>query len=449
MSLVQDRDKLLGLGETVVGKAVRRGFSEAALSMWAFHRVMVKLANTRISTVQDWMGVKVQLYLSKNQKIYVAEAVFENPLECEKLVEKTLNLIDKLGKAEPYAPLPEPTGRPLDGLADNKLRNALESAAEHAEAIIEGASSLTSRAMVAGVLTFEYGHRIVVTSRGASFAEEKTALKTYARVIVDDVSGQWAFTSSRLDERGLRRVGEKAAYYALEARRRVHVEVGRYTAILGPLVVGNLMDMLAFMASGYAVLTGMSIFVNRRLGERIGSEKITVYDAPHRRELPGATGFDDEGVATRDKPIVEKGVVKNLLHNSRTAKALDDQLTGNAGYIVPSAWNLVIEPGDVKLEEMIAETKRGLLVTNNWYTRFQNFVEGVFSTVTRDALLYIENGEVKGGTARLRIADTYTNLLSNIVEVSRETEQVEWWEIETPTIAPYIKVEKLNFTKSA
>ena len=447
MSLVQDRDKLLSSGETIVGKAVQRGFSEAALSMWAFHRVMVKLANTRVSAIQDWVGVEVQLYLSKDRKVYVAEAVFENPLECEKLVEKTLNLIDKLEKAEPYAPLPEPTGRPLDGLADNKLKNALESAAEYAEAIVEGANGLAPQAMVAGMLTFEYGHRIVATSRGASFAEEKTALKTYARVIVGDVSGQWAFTSSQLDERGLRRVGEKAAYYALEARRRVSVEAGQYTAILGPLVVGNLMDMLAFMASGYAVLTGMSIFAGRRLGEHIGSEKITVYDAPHRRELPGATGFDDEGVATQDKPIIEKGVARNLLHNSKTAKALGGKLTGNAGYVVPLAWNLVVEPGDVKFEEMIAETRRGLLVTNNWYTRFQSYVDGIFSTVARDALLYIENGEVKGGVARLRIADTYANLLSNIIEVSRETEQVAWWEVKTPTIAPYIKVEKLNFTK--
>jgi len=447
MSLVQDRDKLLSLGETTIEKAVRRGFDEAALSMWAFRRVMVKLANSRVSVVQDWTGIEVQVYLSKDQKVYVAEAIFENPAECEKLVEKTLNLIDKLEKVEPYAPLPEPTGKPLDGLADSRLQNALENAAEYVGAIVEGVNSLTSQATVAGVLTFEHGHRIVVTSRGASLAEEKTALKAYARVIIDDVSGQWALTSSRLDERGLRRVGETAAHYALEAKRKVRVEAGRYTAILGPLVVGNLMDMLAFMASGYAVLTGMSIFAGRRLGERIGSEKITVYDAPHRKELPGATGFDDEGIATQDKPIIEKGVIRSLLHNSKTAKALGGELTGNAGYIVPSAWNLVIEPGDVKLEEMIAETKRGLLVTNNWYTRFQNFVEGIFSTVTRDALLYIENGEVKGSVARLRIADTYTNLLSNIVEISREIEQVAWWEVETPTIAPYIKVENLNFTK--
>jgi PmbA protein len=429
--------------------ALKEGFEDAAITAYVADTTMAKFFSNRISVVQSWTDIKVVLYLASKGKTYYAEATVSSPEGILELVKSSKRLASLMPRAELYAPLPPPTGKPLEGLFDKSIESRLESVAELADTMISRALEVNSAVKLAGTVEMGVGYRIVVTSSGAQLAEKRSHLKAYARAMIGEDSGHWAFTSTRLEADRVREVGEIAARYAAEAHAagRASVEPGEYTAILSPLVVGNLFGDLLWMASGLAVLMGFSLFSKYKPGMVVASEKLTVLDEPHDTSLPGSTGFDDEGVATRSKPVIEKGVVKNLLHNSKTAAAMNTETTGNAGYVMPRAWNLAVEPGDAKLEEMIAETRRGLLVLNNWYTRFQNYVEGVFSTVTRDALLYIENGEVKGSISRLRIADTMPNILSRVAMVGKDVYRVEWWETPYPTRAPYIMVEKVRFTR--
>jgi len=71
----------------------------------------------------------------------------------------------------------------------------------------------------------------------------------------------------------------------------------------------------------------------------------------------------------------------------------------------------------------------------------------VFSTVLRDALLIVENGEVVGAARKMRIADTIPNLLSNIEALSRRAYKVKWWEIDTPVEVPYILVRSIRMAR--
>lgn len=450
----------MGLLEELVGRveekslealdvARREGFEDAAILVGVRERSMAKFFENRISVVQSWTDISVTVYLAREGRTYYSSQTVPEPDAIPKLVSEAAKLARLMPKAELYAPLPEPTGRPLEGLWDKRTAESLDNVAELADTVIEAAKSVNASGKAAGMVEVYDGYRIVFTSRGARLAERRTGVTAYARVLVGEASGHWAYTSTSLDEKGLRDVGEIAARYASEAASapKINLKPGEYTAILSPLVVGNLLGETAAMASALYVLMGFSLYAKYKPGERIGSEKLTLIDDPHDKKLPNATGFDDEGVATVRKPIIEKGIVKTLLHNSKTAAAMKASSTGNAGIVTPTPWNIVIEAGDATLEEMVKETRRGLLVLNNWYTRFQNYYEGVFSTVTRDALLYIENGEVKGSIARLRIADTIPRMLSNITAISKESYQVKWWEVPFPTRAPYIIVEKLQFTK--
>ena len=134
------------------------------------------------------------------------------------------------------------------------------------------------------------------------------------------------------------------------------------------------------------------------------------------------------------------------LHNSRTASKFKAELTGNAGWISPKPWNIIIIPGDSTLDEMFSEIKRGIYVGNVWYTRYQNYREGLFSTICRDAILYIENGEVKGSLTNFRISDNMLRILNNIKLIGKEVYSVKWWDAPIPTYTPHIMVSDVNFT---
>jgi PmbA protein len=158
--------------------------------------------------------------------------------------------------------------------------------------------------------------------------------------------------------------------------------------------------------------------------------------------------FDDEGVATRDNVIIEKGVLRTYLHNSSTAKRFNTSTTGSAGIIDPHPWNLEVYPGDYGLDEMIKEVKEGFFITNNWYTRFQNLRTGDYSTLPRDATFYIKDGEVKYAVAGLRVSDNIPRQLKSISAISKERRWIYWWEVTTPTLAPYLLIKQTNITKA-
>jgi PmbA protein len=145
--------------------------------------------------------------------------------------------------------------------------------------------------------------------------------------------------------------------------------------------------------------------------------------------------------------VIEGGVLRTLLHNTKTAKYMNTTTTANAGWINPVPWNIVVRPGSATLDEMVSEVRRGLFITNNWYTRLQNYVEGMFSTVARDAIFYIENGKIVKPVTKIRIADKLGNILKNVAIVGRELYNIQWWEVGIPMKTPYILVKSINISK--
>ncbi len=434
------------LARSVVGEALKQGFEEAAVLLTARRSCMAKFANNIITVVQYWRDYRASIYLTKARRIYVASLNTSRASDLLDAVRSARQLVERVEESELYAELPEPTGRPLGGLADKAVIDSIDETPDiAAEAVNEALSSGAER--VAGMV--ELGEETVTlsTSRGACMTEHVTHVKAYVRAFGPKTTGHWAYCSTRLSRRAVRETARRAAEYAALRLDKVSVEPGRYDAILSPLVAGNLIDEVASSASAFHVMTGFSPFAKYGPGSRIGSDKLTIIDDPRDPTLPGSRGFDDEGIETRRKPIIENGVVRTLLHNTKTARKMNSETTGNAGWIDPHPWNIVVEPGDASLDEMVAEVRRGFLVLNNWYTRYQNAYEGVFSTVTRDALIYIEDGEFRGVLERLRIADTIPHLLGGVEMLGREAYDVSWWEVPIPTRIPYILVRGLMFTK--
>jgi len=189
-----------------------------------------------------------------------------------------------------------------------------------------------------------------------------------------------------------------------------------------------------------------SIFVDK-LGQKVASDIVTLRDSPASYSM-GNRVFDDEGAPARENVIINKGVLKTFLHNTSTAKIFKTETTGNAGLIAPAGWNFEMGAGDISKDEMFRQVKHGLYLTNTWYTRFQNYATGDFSTIPRDGMFLIENGEIKESWKDIRLSDNALKMLNNIVGISKERQHVHWWiEAETPSLSPYILMKDVQMTR--
>ncbi|MET1159751.1 MAG: TldD/PmbA family protein [Thermoprotei archaeon] len=438
--------ELIETGKQLVKQALKLGYDEVAILINRRERSMIKLANSQPSVTQYWNDISYMLYLVKDKRIFIIEYKPEDTVV--KPLEEILKIADKVEESPFYAPLPEPKPvKPIENLVDKKVIEYIRDPAELAEIALEAAHRKKID-YVAGTIDLWYNTRVLVTSKNVELSEDSTGVQMYLRAFSEpDGSGQWCTASTFIDKKAIEEAAEIAADYAIRSKNRQSIEPGRYDLVLSPLVFGNLMNLVARMSSAFSILMGMSIFMKNRPGDTVASEKLTLSDTPRDPELPGASSFDDEGVPTIDKPIIENGVLRTILHNIKTASKMGVESTGNAGWIYPRPWNLSIKPGDYSFEELVSEVKRGLLITNNWYTRLQNYVEGIFSTITRDALFLIENGEISKPVEKVRIADKIPKLLNNIEALGKDLYRVMWWEVRIPSKIPYVLVKDINISK--
>jgi PmbA protein len=164
--------------------------------------------------------------------------------------------------------------------------------------------------------------------------------------------------------------------------------------------------------------------------------------------------FDFEGTPTGTTRIIERGVLKTFIHNTTTAKMADTRSTGNSAVVgigqgtsmlLPQNTNIVFDNGDHKLEEMLEGSEPTIHVTCNWYTRWQNYLTGDFSTIPRDAMFLVKNGK-KTPIKNIRISDNMLRMFGNITALGNDRKQILWWEVSLPVMIPSVKVVDCRIT---
>jgi len=216
-------------------------------------------------------------------------------------------------------------------------------------------------------------------------------------------------------------VGRRAAERALARLGARRVPTCEVPVIFDAVSARSLLGDLASCLSGYAIYRDSS-FLAGRLEETIASELVSVVDDGR---LPGGLGsrpFDGEGLPTRRKLVVERGKLNTYLLDSYSGRKLGMASTGNASRSAGSAprvspTNLWIEPGTSTLEEMIAGTERGLLVTGLFGFGF-NPVTGDYSRGVTGA--WIENGAPVHPVEEITIAGNLGEMLTEIDAVGSE-----------------------------
>ncbi len=218
-------------------------------------------------------------------------------------------------------------------------------------------------------------------------------------------------------------VGRKAAARALRRLGAVKVETQKAPVIFEPRLSRTLLGNIFEAVDGRAIYRKAS-FLAGKLGEKIADERITLIDDGTIPGLFGSSPFDDEGVPTRRTLVIERGVLKNYLLNTYTARKLGMKTTGNAsrgitGNAGIGHGNFFIGNGDRSQEEMIRGVKNGFLVTE--------LIGGGVNTVTGDysrgaAGMWIRDGELAFPVSEVTIASTMQEMLNGIAEIGNDLE---------------------------
>lgn len=207
-------------------------------------------------------------------------------------------------------------------------------------------------------------------------------------------------------------VGRIAAERAIARLGGRKVKTGEFPIILEAPLAGGLLGSLVHAASGGA-LYRKSSFLLDQLGKKIMPDFIQIAERPHIPCGLGSASFDSDGVATRDRDLVSNGILQGYFLSTYTARKLGMQTTANAG----GSHNLVIQPGELGLEGLMAKMGRGLLVTE-LLGHGINYVTGDYS---RGAAGYwIEDGKIAYPVEEITIAGNLKAMLAGIVAVGND-----------------------------
>lgn len=242
-----------------------------------------------------------------------------------------------------------------------------------------------------------------------------------------------------------RAVAETAARKAKESAAPREVEPGPWTVILEPAAFGELLAYLAdhFSAQSY---DERSSFLSDGLDRPYVGSNVTIADDYAHPLAPGMP-FDYEGQPRRRPTLIERGIGTGIVTDSTWAKRLNRENTGHAlpapNAYGPQPLNLCVAPGKQPLTELIAQTKRGLLVTRFWYIRTVDPKQAIVTGMTRDGTFLIEDGAIAGGVRNLRFNQSILEALRRC-EFGNELHRTGGYSYSL--VVPAAKIEGFSFS---
>jgi PmbA protein len=301
--------------------------------------------------------------------------------------------------------------------------------------------------VAAGMFSTGQGQTAVGNSRGL-FAAYRETHSQFSITMQEDPAASWAKANSA-DVRTLdpQKLAERASEKAHRAVNSKELSPGRYTVILEPAAVLDLVGFLFYDFAATAVEDKRSC-LNERLGKQLFGQNISISDDVFHRLQQGAP-FDGEGIPRQKVLLVDRGIPKNLVYSRASAKAAGKKPTGH-GFALPNEYgeapmNLVVGGGDSSLEKMVASTERGLLVTRLWYIREVDPYEKVMTGMTRDGLFLVENGRVTGAVRNFRFNQSLIEMLKNVELMSPAVRATGEESFEM--VVPAMKIRDFHFSE--
>jgi predicted Zn-dependent protease len=372
------------------------------------------------------------------------------------------NLLRAVRSAEEIARLsPEnPEGMPVLGAqsfapSTAYFEDAANAGADWRATSVETAIALSRKQNVvtAGFVETQAGMQTVASSKGLFAYDRYTAADYNLTARTPDGTGSgWASKSFNelrlLDPASL---ATAAIDKAARTKDPVAIEPGKYTVVLEPAAMADLLAFMLFSGDARQADEGRSYYSKKgggnRVGDQILDEKVQVYSDPAHPLAPTIT-FDNEGLPISRNMWVEKGVLKDLFYSRFWAEKMGRKPT--AGPL-----NLIMDGGAATRDELIAGVERGVLVTRFWYIRPLDPQTILVTGLTRDGLFLIERGKVTKPVKNMRWNESPIVAFNNL-DAMTPAERVVSGEgigggggFNVSVVCPAARIREFTFTSSS
>ena len=352
-----------------------------------------------------------------------------------------------------------PAGGPVRDTPSCFEATAAITAAQRAEAvgvIVRAAARLGFTAT--GAFSTEAGELAIANTSGVAayapltLASLRTVIDAHPPQGLGFLTGYADAISRDVGQIDPHAVAERAVDKCARNRHPQPLPPGSYVTILEEIAVADLLHFLARLGlSAQAVQEGRSFAVGK-LDTQVCGDNLTLWDdATDPRGL--AFPFDWEGVPAQPLTLIDRGVLRGLAYDSRTAAKEGRASTGHAPSHIPdyaSQWpaptHLFIAPGHTPREELVAGVERGVLVTRFHYTHCPDPQQVIATGTTRDGTFLVEQGRVTGALRNLRFTHSVLDALYNIEAISDRPElHRDWWSSAAHHV-PAMRVRGFQFT---
>ncbi len=223
---------------------------------------------------------------------------------------------------------------------------------------------------------------------------------------------------------------------------------GQYTVILEPPAVGQLLLFLGFLGFGGRTMMQRRSFLSGKKGELITGENITITDEPDNPAF-GNLLFDYEGIAKKRITPIDHGRAGEAAYDSYYANIMGESPTGHAlppdNSYGPYPKSLALAPGNKTLDEMIASTEKGVLITHFWYINFLNPMRTMITGTTFDGTFLIENGKVGPAIKNMRTNQSILEAFADVEMISKK--RVVYPQFTSLLLVPAMKTNNFNLVQ--
>jgi len=445
------QEEMQGLAEEAVSLAQRKGVDEAEAFVYQGLTTSVNIERGQIarsSRIID-RGLGIRAIVNK-----ATGFSYTNILESEAVIEETV--IKALNSAKASKPDKDWQGLPtkktfssVEGTYDNKIVELNSEDLVNIASTMLDAAEKTDRCVfpIEGEAAASYLCKAVANSNGVEGFDQGTiiecSLATIAKGEGEVTPACFEFNIERKYDMDPEWVGKEAARLAVSALKARRTETKNIDVIFTQFALQQLFQYTLINAVKADYVQRNQSAFKGKIGEKVASEIVTVYDDGLFNGGLRTWKFDGEGVPQQKTPIIEKGVLRNFIYDNYTAMKEGKESTGNAsraGYLsTPSvaATNFRMIPGSKSREDLISGLKEGLLVSFLQGAHSSNPASGEFSVVATPAWK-IENGEIVYATKGVMLAGNIFQVLMNVSGLANNERKIG------QLVAPWVLVENVK-----
>jgi predicted Zn-dependent protease len=452
MSDIMFTDNFISLTDYAVGALESSSFDSYELSCVDRLHALTRFANSTIHQNVSDHTYRFLFKASKGKKLSTLSLTSLTKKSIDSAVKQLESMLSFIPEIPFYQGFSEDTNEALPKIdATGNLLDEYQRA-DVVETAIAEAETVDKSAKLAGAISITDLRYRVLNSNGIDIPHRITYNSLIVNSLTEKENKGYAKEEQHERDPSLfkpEELSRKATELSLSTCSSRDYDPGEYEVVLSPAAASTLMRFLSFGFNGLGFHESQS-FVTDQIGSQLFDSKLTLQDDPLNPETLLASPIDGEGVRKKPVFLIEDGIPKSIIYNNFIAsRYLNDKGLSTGHQVIPYSdyifgmvmpINLTVHPGDSAIPEMIEETKKGFFINRLHYTNFVNRKLSAITGLTRDGILYIEDGEVVSAAKNFRFTDKLISCLKDVPLIGKELSTG------ITLNSPAMKLNSFNFT---